>query len=267
MDPAVVDDPDDPRVADYVDLHDAELRRQWEPGAGVFIVEGALTVAALAESDFRTRSVLVTARQFERHRSLLEQLGAPVYVASQAVMNRVTGFNIHRGLVAAADRRRPLRPEEVIGPARFLAVAEGLNDLENMGALFRNARALGVDGVLLSPGCCDPLYRRTVRVSLGHVLHVPFAVLEPWPSGLELLAASGLDVIALTPAADAESLDQAHVAGRIAVLLGAEGPGLSPAALAAAARRVRIPMSPGVDSLNVATAAAIAFHHLRSRLA
>ncbi|HEX9530827.1 MAG TPA: RNA methyltransferase [Acidimicrobiales bacterium] len=262
-----IDDPDDPRVADYVDLTDSQMRRRSEPGAGVFIVEGALTLAALARSRYAARSVMVTPSQAERLRDLLDGLGAPVLIASQPVMNRVTGFNIHRGVLAAAARPPLLSPDEVAGLARVLVVGEDLNDQENLGALFRNARALGVGGVLLSPGCCDPLYRRTVRVSLGHVLHVPFAVLRPWPSGLLGLRAKGFEVLALTPGPDAEPIGAVDAAGagldrRVAVLVGAEGAGLSPAALAYADRRVRIPMAPGVDSLNVATAAAIAFHHL-----
>jgi tRNA G18 (ribose-2'-O)-methylase SpoU len=148
--------------------------------------------------------------------------------------------------------------------AQVLAVAEGVNDHENLGSLFRNAAALGVDGVLLGPRCADPLYRRSVRVSMGHVLRVPFADLPgPWPASLDLLRAAGLRVAALTPAADAQPLATARIAGqRVAVLLGAEGPGLSAEALAAADLSVRIPMAPGVDSLNVATAAAVAFHAL-----
>jgi tRNA G18 (ribose-2'-O)-methylase SpoU len=150
-----------------------------------------------------------------------------------------------------------------------VAVLEGVNDHENLGALFRNAAALGVDAVLLGPRCSDPLYRRSVRVSMGHVLRVPFVELPgPWPASLDVLKAAGLRVAALTPAADAQPLTaQPFTAAsptgqRVAVLLGAEGPGLTPEALAAADVRLRIPMAPGVDSLNVATAAAVAFHAL-----
>jgi tRNA G18 (ribose-2'-O)-methylase SpoU len=146
--------------------------------------------------------------------------------------------------------------------ARLVAVLEGVNDHENLGALFRNAAALGVDAVLLGPRCSDPLYRRSVRVSMGHVLRVPFAELPgPWPESLDVLRAAGMQVAALTPAADAVPLTVSGLRGeRVAVLLGAEGPGLSAEALAAADVRVRIPMAAGVDSLNVATAAAVAFH-------
>lgn len=253
-----VDDADDPRLADYVDLTDADLRRRGE----AFIVEGALSLAALADSDYRARSVLVTPPQADRHGDLVRRLGAPVYVASQQVMNRVTGFNIHRGVLAAATRPPAHDAVDVVAAARTLVVAEGLNDQENMGALFRNARALGAGGVLLSPTCCDPLYRRCVRVSLGHVLHVPFAPVQDWPGTLSRLAAAGWTVVALTPDAEARRPEQVRVSpdDRIAVLVGAEGPGLSAAARAAATVEVRIPMAPGVDSLNVATAMAIALY-------
>ena len=149
---------------------------------------------------------------------------------------------------------------ELVARSAHLAVLEGINDHENLGGLFRNAAALRVDAVLLGPGCADPLYRRSVRVSMGHVLLVPFAPLRRWPADLQVLRAAGFRIVALTPAADATPLAQAGVAtGRVAWVLGAEGPGLSAAALDAADLVVRIPMVPGVDSLNVATAAAIAF--------
>jgi tRNA G18 (ribose-2'-O)-methylase SpoU len=160
-----------------------------------------------------------------------------------------------------ADRAGSPDPVALLRAARLVAVLEGVNDHENLGALFRNAAALGVDAVLLGPRCSDPLYRRSVRVSMGHVLRVPFAELPgPWPESLDLLRAAGLQVAALTPAA-AVPLTASGLRGeRVAVLLGAEGPGLSAEALAAADVRVRIPMAAGVDSLNVATAAAVAFH-------
>lgn len=165
-----------------------------------------------------------------------------------------------------ADRAASPDPAALVRDARLVAVLEGVNDHENLGALFRNAAALGVDAVLMGPRCSDPLYRRSVRVSMGHVLRVPFAELPgPWPASLDVLRAAGLRVAALTPAAGAVPLAASELRGeRVALLLGAEGPGLSPEALAAADLKVRIPMSAGVDSLNVATAAAVAFHAVGS---
>jgi tRNA G18 (ribose-2'-O)-methylase SpoU len=177
-------------------------------------------------------------------------------------MAEVVGFHLNRGVLAVADRAARPEAADLVRDARLVAVLEGVNDHENLGALFRNAAALGVDGVLLGPRCADPLYRRSVRVSMGHVLRVPFTELPgPWPDSLELLRAAGLRIAALTPAPAAEPLAAAGLGGqRVALLLGAEGPGLTAEALAAADVRVRIPMATGVDSLNVATAAAVAFH-------
>jgi tRNA G18 (ribose-2'-O)-methylase SpoU len=179
-------------------------------------------------------------------------------------MTEVVGFHLNRGVLAVADRAPSMDPARLAAGARVLAVLEGVNDHENLGALFRNAAAFGVGGVLLGPRCADPLYRRSVRVSMGHVLRVPFADLPadpPWPASLEPLRAGGRRVIALSPRPSAIPLASAGLAGaRVALLLGAEGPGLSDAALAAADDLVRIPMADGVDSLNVAAAAAVAFH-------
>jgi tRNA G18 (ribose-2'-O)-methylase SpoU len=169
---------------------------------------------------------------------------------------------VTRGVLASADRLAPLDPEDLVRAASRVAVLEQLNDFENLGALFRNAAAFGVDAVLLDARCADPLYRRSVRVSMGHVLRVPFAVLaDPWPDALHIVRDNGLRLLALTPSGST-SLRDVPLPQRWAVLLGAEGPGLSEAAMAAADERVRIPMTSGVDSLNVATAAAIAFAHL-----
>jgi tRNA G18 (ribose-2'-O)-methylase SpoU len=177
-------------------------------------------------------------------------------------MNAVAGFDIHRGVLASADRQPLPAPAGLLSRARRVAVLEDVNDHENLGVIFRNAAALGVEAVLLSPECCDPLYRRSVRVSMGHVLDLPFAVLAPWPAALSSLGDAGFELVALTP--DPAAGDIRHLglgtARKVALMLGAEGPGLSAAALQHAATRARITMSPGVDSLNVGSAAAIAFH-------
>jgi tRNA G18 (ribose-2'-O)-methylase SpoU len=262
-----VDDPADPRLVEYTQLTDVELRRQFEDpaaGLGVFVAEGRIAVRRLLNSLYPTQSLLVTPARFDALAPDVEGRDVTVFVAAQPVMDATVGFHIHRG-VLAVGRRLPLPdPEALLARATCVAVLEEVNDHENMGALFRNASAFGVDAVLLCPRCCDPLYRRSVRVSVGHALTVPFTRLAPWPDGLASVRRAGFTVAAMTPHADAEAIDAlaARRPERVAVLLGAEGPGLTPAAMAAADLSVRIPMVEGGDSLNVATAAAIAFHRL-----
>jgi tRNA G18 (ribose-2'-O)-methylase SpoU len=232
---------------------------------GFFIAEGPLVVRTLLATTNRVRSVLVTPPQLEALTDVLGTIEAPIYVVAPDVMRSTVGFDLHRGAVAAADRYDLPSVAHVLAGARRVAVLERVNDHENLGALFRNAAALGIDAVLLGDRCADPLYRRSVRVSMGHVLRIPFAPLAPWPDALGQLRAAGFALLALTPkdpAVPLGDLDPTRLA-RTAVLLGAEGPGLTDAALAAADLRIRIPMAAGVDSLNIATAAAIAFHHLR----
>jgi len=253
-----VTDPDDERIADYRALTDVELRTRWEPPNGLFIAEGELVLRRALRAGYALRSVLVDAARVDQ---VADVSGAPVYAASQAVLERTTGFHVHRGLLASFHRK-PSRPAgEVLAAARRVAILEDVNNHTNVGAIFRGAAALGMDGVLLSPSCADPLYRRSVRVSMGEVFAVPYARLEPWPAALDEVRAAGFSLLALTPAADAvpvQRLDGRHRL-RSALLLGAEGPGLSGKALSASDVRVSIPMRNGVDSLNVAAAAAIAF--------
>jgi tRNA G18 (ribose-2'-O)-methylase SpoU len=260
-----VDDPDDERLAPFVSLTDADLRRRIEGGRGIFVVEGALALAQLIESPYRLRSVLVTPAKLDAVSELVGEREADVFVAGQSVLDRVVGFHLHRGVVATAERPALRSMASVLAsrPAR-IAVLERVNDHENLGGLFRNAAAFGVGAVLLDPETADPLYRRTVRVSMGHVLRVPFARAEPWPHALDAVRTDGYTLIALTPDAAAEPIDDvaADPPAMVAFLLGAEGAGLSATAQHAADRRVRIPMAHGVDSINVATAAAIAFHRL-----
>jgi tRNA G18 (ribose-2'-O)-methylase SpoU len=199
--------------------------------------------------------------------SAVRARGAPVYLASRAVIAVIAGFDLHRGVVAIGDRVEPTDAGSLVSAghdpaAGPLVVGEGLNDHENLGGLFRNAAAFAATGVLLDPTSADPLYRRSIRVSLGHVLRVPFARLGDWPASLASLPAAGWELLALTPAPGAVALSSIERRGPVALLVGAEGPGLSAAAIAAAGRAVRIPMHAGVDSLNVATAAAVALHHL-----
>jgi tRNA G18 (ribose-2'-O)-methylase SpoU len=261
-----VDDPADPRVDDFRDLTTADRRPDRPGGRGLVIAEGVVVVRRMIESPYPVRSLLGVPRRFAELADDLAGLPVPAYATDADTMAAVVGFHLNRGVLAVADRAAPPDAAALLRRARLVAVLEGVNDHENLGALFRNAAALGVDAVLLGPRCADPLYRRSVRVSMGHVLRVPFAELPgPWPASLDVLRASGLRVAALTPAADARPLTAGGPAGqRVAVLLGAEGPGLTAEAMAAADLRLRIPMAPGVDSLNVATAAAVAFHVLGS---
>jgi tRNA G18 (ribose-2'-O)-methylase SpoU len=259
-----VDDPADPRLGDFRDLTRADRRPDRPGGRGLVLAEGVPVVRRLLDSPYPMRAVLGVPARIEALAADLSAVDAPVYVTSPDTLAAVVGFHLNRGVLASADRAPAPALAELLPGATRLAVCEGVNDHENLGALFRNAAAFGVDGVLLGDRCADPLYRRSVRVSMGHVLRVPFAPLTPWPDGLGLLRAAGFTVLALTPAASAtplRELDPARLP-RTAVLLGAEGPGLSAVALAAADIRVAIPMAPGVDSLNIATAAAVAFHHL-----
>jgi tRNA G18 (ribose-2'-O)-methylase SpoU len=253
--PVAITDAADERLADFRDLTDADVRPDRR---GVVIAEGVTVVERLVSSPYPVRAVVGVPSRIEVLRPMLEPLDVPVYVVDKWLLSDVVGFRVTRGVLASADRLSPVSRAALVTGARRVAVLEGLNDFENLGALFRNAAAFGVDAVLLDPRCADPLYRRSVRVSMGHVLRVPFAVLpDPWPAALAELR--GFTTIALTPRDDAVPLREVVAPERWAVLLGAEGPGLSDATLAAADVRARIPMAGGVDSLNVATAAAVAF--------
>lgn len=259
-----VSDPADPRLADFRDLTRADRRPDRPGGRGLVIAEGVVVVRRLLASAYPVRAVLGVGRRLAELAGELAGVPVPAYATSADVMARVVGFHLNRGVLAVADRA-PARPvETLVARARLLAVLEGVGDHENLGALFRNAAAFGVDGVLLGPGCADPLYRRSVRVSMGHVLAVPFGAVQPWPAGLKWLRDQGFRVLALSPAGS-RALGEVGAGGRLAVLLGSEGHGLTAEAMDAADEVVRIPMAAGVDSLNVATAGAVAFHALGGR--
>jgi len=262
-----VTDPADPRLDDFRDLSAADRRPDRPGGRGLVIAEGVVVVRRMLASRYRPHALLGVAHRVDDLAADLDAMAdndIAIFVSSPEVMAEVVGFHLNRGVLAVAERVPPSSSAELAADARRLAVLEGVGDHENLGSLFRNAAALGVDGVLLGPRCSDPLYRRSVRVSMGYVLSVPFASIEPWPYGLSWLRDQGFRVLALTPAASAVDVSEVEVAGgRVAVLLGAEGPGLSAEAIHAADAAVRIPMADGVDSLNVATAAAVAFHALR----
>jgi tRNA G18 (ribose-2'-O)-methylase SpoU len=253
----------DERLAPFLRLTGKGARQRVEQQLGVFVAEGHLALAALVASPYQVLAVAVIPAQRERVLTALAGTDAPVYVVDEADLAATTGFAVHRGVVGLGRRPPPEEPAALLAAGGPIVVAEGIGDHENLGGLFRNAAAFGVGAVLLDPSCADPLYRRSVRVSLGHVLRVPFARFSAWPAGLARLRSEGYEVVALTPGAgeDVAVLDTSP-RHRTALLVGAEGPGLSVAALAAADRRVRIPLAAGVDSLNLATAAAIALHRL-----
>jgi len=268
--PQPIDDPDDPRVADFFRLNDPDLRRAVErpgggaggAGEGFFVAEGALVIRQLLGSRYPVRAVLVTDQGLAALEGELPAVDAPVYRVSQSLMTTVTGFHFHRGALASAERLPHPDLATVVDGADLVLMAEGVTDNENLGALFRNAAAFGVSGVVLDATSADPLYRRSVRVSMGQVLRLPFARVADSVEAIVRLQALGFEVLALTPGATADDVRTVACRPRQVLLVGAEGPGLSDAALAAADRRLRIAMSGCVDSLNVATAAAVALHHL-----
>jgi tRNA G18 (ribose-2'-O)-methylase SpoU len=293
-----VDDPDDPRLADYVRLTDVRLRTSMEAAHGLFMAEGEKVIRRAVAAGYRVRSMLVTP---DRVASLAGVAGAgPVYVISHEAAERVTGYRVHRGALASVNRRalpsvtdvlagRVAPSPGVSGPSagvsaawpadrrrdrdpgwpRRIVVLEDLVDHGNVGGIFRCAAALGVDAVILSPRCADPLYRRAIKVSMGAVLAIPYARMAGWRAGLAEIREAGFALLALTPDQSAVPLDAVPMEGRIALLLGTEGDGLSSRWLGEADKAVCIPMSAGamalgVDSLNVVAAAAIACHGLAS---
>jgi tRNA G18 (ribose-2'-O)-methylase SpoU len=256
-------DPRDARIASYREVRDGRVRR-----AGLFLAEGRLVVRRLLESRFTVRSVLATRAGLD---DLGEALGkrpwVPRYEASPKTIQAVVGFKFHRGCLALGEEGAPTPARAIIEPpgSRLVVGLEDVVDPDNVGAVFRNAVAFGAAGVLFSPGCADPLYRKAIRVSMGATLAIPFATID-WREGLAALRAAGYTRVALTPHLGAQRLDAIVAAGlpsrRLAVLLGSEGAGLSEATRQSADLAVRIAMAPGVDSLNVATACAIALHRL-----
>jgi len=257
--PIRITDARDPRVDDHRDL-----RLRGERASGTVVVEGHLAIRRLLASGLQVRSVLLSRRGLRLLEGDLAGGAVTTYVAEPDVIEQIVGFDLHRGALAVAARPAPVTAAEVLAGSRVVCVLEGVNDHENLGAVIRSAVGLGIDGLLLSPDCADPLYRRSIRVSMGWALTLPTARLAPWPGALPVLGA-GWATVALTPSPAAPALAGvvadmvADPPRQVAVLLGAEGPGLSDAALAAASHLARIPMVDGIDSLNVAHAATIAF--------
>jgi len=257
-----IEDPDDPRLHDYTGLTDVELRRRREPAEGLFIAEGEKVIRRARSTGYEMRSMLLSAKWVDAMRDIIEESPAPVYAVSPELAEQVTGYHVHRGALASMQRRPLPTAGELLSAARRVVIMESVNDHTNIGAIFRSAAALGMDAVLLSPDCADPLYRRSVKVSMGAVFSVPYARLDSWPGGLKSVGEAGFTLLALTPDEKARTLEETapHTMERVALMLGAEGSGLSTRALAAADEWVRIPMAHGVDSLNVGAAAAVAFY-------
>lgn len=258
-----ITDPEDGRVDDFRDLNSVDRRPDLPGGKGLVIAEGVLVVQRMLASRFRPHALLGTDRRLRELVEDLRGLDIPYYRASAEVMAEVVGFHLNRGVLAAARRPAELGLADLLATARTVVVLEGVNDHENLGSIFRNAAGLGVDAVVFGAGCADPLYRRAVRVSMGHALLVPFARSEIWPAELNMLRDKGFRLLAMTPDPGAKALAEVVEAltdEKVAVLVGAEGPGLTETVMRAADARVRIPMSRGTDSLNLATAAALAFY-------
>ena len=263
VEPVDLDDPADSRLDDFRDLNSIDRRPDLPTGKGLVIAEGVLVAQRMLASRFTPHALLGNARRFDELAADLAGSAAPYYRVSAELMAEVVGFHLNRGVLAAARRVPELSVSEVIATARTVVVLEGVNDHENLGSIFRNAAGLDVDAVIFGAGCADPLYRRAVRVSMGHALLVPFAKAQNWPADLQVLRDNDFQLISMTPDPRALALSEAipALAGqRVAILVGAEGPGLRESTMRASDVRVRIPMTRGTDSLNVATAAALAFY-------
>jgi tRNA G18 (ribose-2'-O)-methylase SpoU len=264
-----ISDASDPRLADYVSLRDASLRSHLESDQGLFIAEGAKVIRRAVDAGYRPRSFLLAERWLEGlHDVLTRWPAAPVYIVTEDLAEQVTGFHVHRGALASLHREQRHSVEELLAQQR-LVVLEDIVDHTNVGAILRNAAGLGWDGALLSPRAADPLYRRSIKVSMGAVFSLPWARLVDWRNAPHLLSAAGFLTVALSLAPDAIELSELAATitsqSRLAVLLGTEGAGLSTRWSDGAAVRARIPMSAGIDSLNVAAAGAIACYALSAR--
>jgi tRNA G18 (ribose-2'-O)-methylase SpoU len=268
--PIRITDPSDDRVRDYVALTDVALRRRTEPERGLYMAESEKVIRRALAAGHRPRSFLMAERWLTDLGDLVadaERDGIPVFVADHDVIEGFTGFHLHRGALASMQRPEPRTVEEVVADARRVLVIEDVVDHTNVGAIFRSAAGLGVDAVLVTPRCADPLYRRAIRVSMGTVFQVPWTRIDPWPSGMDTLRDSGFQVAALALSDGAVSLDElaADPPERLALVLGTEGDGLGRRTVEGADVVVTIPMSGGVDSLNVAAAGAVAAWALRPR--
>lgn len=257
-------DPADARLADFVSLRDVQLRKNLEAAEGLFVAEGAKVVQRAIAAGYPVRSFLMTRRWLAGLEPELRAAGdSPCYVVSDALAEAVTGFHVHRGALASLERRALARVDEVVSGASRIVVLEDIVDHTNVGAIFRCAAALGIDAVLLSPRCADPLYRRSLKVAMGAVFSVPWTRLDYWWDAVPRLSEAGFTTVALTPDQSAMPLAELRrrtTGDKIAFVLGSEGPGLTPRWMTSSDVRIRIPLTGQVDSLNVAAAAAIAFY-------
>ncbi len=266
-----ITDPADPRIDVYARLTEHQLRNVLEPERAVMIAESRFVIETAVELGMEPLSLLLDERHLQSMEPLLARLdpATPVYAATREVMSQITGFEVTRGYLCALRRPQPLGLDEALAGARRVAVLEGIVDVSNVGAIFRSAAALGIDAVLLAPGCADPFTRRALRVSMGCVLRVPWSRLpEPWPdAAVDTLHEQGFCCAALALRDDALPLDATELKAheRLALFLGTEGTGLTNRAIDACDTSVIIPMANDVDSLNVGAAAAIAFWELRFR--
>ena len=258
-----VEDPTDLRLADYVSLRDVQLRRHLEAEHGFFIAEGEKVVRRAVAAGYPVRSFLMAERWLDGLADELAAAGdAPCYVVTEELAEQVTGFHVHRGALASMQRLPLPSVDDVLAGARRIVLLEDLVDHTNVGAVFRSAAALGMDAVLLSPRCADPLYRRSIKVAMGAVFALPWTRLDTWYDALPALEKAGFLTIALTPEEEGEDLVEVvdrRTPRKVCLILGSEGPGLSARWLSGAQVKAGFAMAHGVDSLNVAAAAALAF--------
>lgn len=261
-----LDDLEDSRLRDYVDLRDVQLRLQLESERGLFLAEGEKVVRRAVESGHKPRSFLMSPKWLESLTDVLAQTDAPCFVVDDASIEKLTGFHVHRGALAALERPLLPSPRDVLAKASRVVVVEDLADHTNVGAIFRSVAALGFDAVLLSPRCADPLYRRAIKVSMGSVFWLPYARVDDWYGAPDLLRDAGYTTYAMTLADDSVPLDEVpRDVERLALIVGSEGHGLSERWEQSADYRVTIPMAAEIDSLNVASSVAVACWELRTR--
>ncbi len=263
-----IDDPQDPRIAVFQGLRDHQLRQLREADGGdmegVFVGEGDLVVERALEAGYQLHSILVDGARTKPIPDRIEQDAPPIYAAAPNVLQHITGYHLHRGLLACFRRRQLMSADGVLAGAATLIVLEGINNPTNLGVILRCGVALGVDAFVMDNTCSDPLYRRAGRVSMGEAYRLPYARLGSFPEDLEQIHAAGFTTLALTPGGEVDIGELSFAPDqKVALVLGSEGPGLGDGTIAACSIRTRIPMSGAVDSLNVGSAASVAFYAIQ----